>query len=49
MRIVTALLFAATMAGCGLANSHYLTYNFEKDKVMVATVGSEMMNWTETY
>jgi len=46
------LLLAVTpilLAGCGYANSYYLTYNFEKDKVMVATVGSEMMNWTEIY
>ena len=35
--------------GCGLANSYYITYNFDKDMVMVANVGSEMLNWTETY
>ncbi|MBI4548433.1 MAG: hypothetical protein HY707_10655 [Ignavibacteriae bacterium] len=48
------LLFAIVslpivLLGCGLANSHYLTYNFEKDKVMVANVGAEMLNWTEMY
>lgn len=41
--------FSILLVGCGLANSHYLTYNFEKEKVMVANVGAEMLNWTETY
>ncbi len=43
------LFFIVLLDGCGMANSYYLTYNFEQDKVMIATVGSEMMNWTETY
>jgi uncharacterized protein (UPF0333 family) len=51
MKSVFLLLAIAPMflTGCGLANSYYLTYNFEKDSVMVATVGSEMMNWTTIY
>ena len=44
-----AICFAIIFSGCGLANSYYLTYNFEKDKVMVSTVGAEMMTWTEVY
>ncbi|MCJ7647461.1 MAG: hypothetical protein MUP85_02500 [Candidatus Lokiarchaeota archaeon] len=47
--LVVIISFSVLFSGCGLANSHYLTYNFEKDKVMVANVGSEMLNWTETY
>ena len=43
------LSFSILFFGCGLANSYYVTYNFDKDKVMVANVGSEMLNWTETY
>jgi uncharacterized protein (UPF0333 family) len=51
MKFLYGLLAMAPvfLTGCGLANSYYLTYNFEKDKVMVATVGSEMMNWTVVY
>jgi len=41
--------FVLILSGCGLANSYYLTYNFEKDKVMVANVGAEMMTWEEVY
>ena len=48
-RLVASSTFLAFIfTGCGLANSNYITYNFEKDKVMVANVGAEMMNWTET-
>jgi hypothetical protein len=39
---------AVILSGCWLVNSSYITYNFEKDVVMVANVGSEMLNWTET-
>jgi hypothetical protein len=46
---VAIVIISVVFSGCGLANSYYLTYNFEKDKVMVANVGSEMLNWTETY
>jgi hypothetical protein len=43
------IVLAIVLSGCGLANSHYLTYNFEKGAVMVANIGSEMMLWTDTY
>jgi hypothetical protein len=43
---LTAL--AICFDACGLANSHYFTYNFERDKVMVANVGAEMINLTES-
>ena len=45
--ILCLVLFILT--GCGLANSYFLTYNFEKNMVMVANVGAEMLNWTEIY
>lgn len=47
---VIALLavLAISFGVCGLT-SHYLTYNFEKDKVMAAIVGAVMLSATETY
>lgn len=47
--VVLLAILAVSFGACGLANSHYLMYNFEKDWVMVANVGAEMMNFTETY
>src|SRR3989339_172345 len=47
--LTVIIFFPFLFISCGLANSYYLTYNFEKNKVMVANVGSEMLNWTQTY
>lgn len=47
--LLLTFIISIFFTGCGLANSHYITYNFEKERVMVANVGAEMLNWTETY
>lgn len=45
--LINAMFLCISLLGCGLSNSEYFTYNFEKGKVMVANVGDEMLNMTK--